>query len=105
MEVKEIRPDQARAGASSGGVAGGDGLSAEAASAMMAGGHPHRRKEHGNRSGTNGTGFCAAESGEERSEAVGLRGEKECRAGVLSAGLEPDLHERTRMFRQRHQTV
>src|SRR3989442_12585668 len=45
MEVKEIRPDQARAGASSGGVAGGGGLSAEAGSAMMAGGNPQLRKE------------------------------------------------------------
>src|SRR5581483_6057282 len=46
-----------------------------------------RERSHESCRGTNRTGFHAAESGQEGSEAFGLCREEERRAGVLSAGL------------------
>src|SRR6202040_423777 len=51
---------------------------------------------------TEGAGFHAAGPEQEGSEAFGFCGEKESGAGVLSAGLEPDLHQRTCVLRERH---
>src|SRR6266481_9390652 len=67
--------------------------------------HIDGRKEHGDSSGTNGAGFRAAEPGQEGSEAFRFRGQEKRGAGVVSAGLEPDLHERTCLLRQRHAVV
>src|SRR5581483_3204854 len=64
-----------------------------------------RERSHESCRGTNRTGFHAAESGQEGSEAFGLCREEERRAGVLSAGLEPRVHERTRLLCERHEAV
>src|SRR5205814_2408078 len=47
----------------------------------------------------------AVEPGKERSEAVGSCREEERRAGLVSAGLEPHLHQRARLLRERHEEV
>src|SRR5256885_7035745 len=60
---------------------------------------------HGYWSWRKGAGFYAAEPGQERSEALGFCGQEKCGAGVVSAGLEPDLHERACVFRERHEIV
>src|SRR5258708_38379597 len=60
----------------------------------------HRRKENEYRGRKDGAGFHAFESGKKGSEALGFRGEKERRACVVPAGLEPDVHERARLLRK-----
>src|SRR5258707_1840540 len=65
----------------------------------------HRRKEYEYRGGTDGTGFYAIESGKEGSQTFGFRGEKERRTCVVPAGLEPDLHERACVLRERYEGV
>jgi hypothetical protein len=44
--------------------------------------------------GAAGAGFYVAESGQEGCEAFGFCGEEKCGFGVVSLGLESDLHER-----------
>src|SRR6266852_9409884 len=65
----------------------------------------YRRKEYEHRRGTDSAGFYAVESGKKGSEAFRLREEKECRAGVVPAGLEPDMHQRARLLCQRDEEV
>src|SRR6202158_3553203 len=65
----------------------------------------HRRKEYEYRGGTDGAGFYANESGKEGSEAFGFRGEKERRTCVVPAGLEPDVHQRACVLRERYEGV
>src|SRR5207253_5796203 len=65
----------------------------------------HRRKAYEYRGGTDGPGFCAFESGKKGSEAFRFRGEKECRTRVVPAGLEPDVHERACVLRERYEGV
>src|ERR1700759_5029764 len=63
--------------------------------------HGGSQYEHCRR--TNRTGLHPERSKPERSEAFGFRGQEECGAGVLPVGLEPHLHERTRLLRGRHE--
>src|SRR5216684_6749186 len=65
----------------------------------------HRRKEYEYRRGTDSAGFYTIKSGKKGSEAFRLRGKKECRAGVVPAGLEPDMHQRARLLCQRDEEV
>src|SRR5438309_11984546 len=65
----------------------------------------HRRKAYEYRGGTDGPGFCAFESGKKGSEAFRFRGEKECRTRVVPAGLEPDVHKRACVLRERYEGV
>src|SRR6266704_6573285 len=65
----------------------------------------HRRKAYEYRGGTDGSGFCAFESGKKGSEAFRFRGEKECRTRVVPAGLEPDVHKRACVLRERYEGV
>src|SRR6267154_1579052 len=64
-----------------------------------------RRKAYEYRGGTDGSGFYALESGKKGSDAFRFRGEKECRTRVVPAGLEPDVHERACVLRERYEGV
>src|ERR1700733_9399454 len=55
--------------------------------------------------GAEGAGFYVAESGQEGCEVVRFRREEKCRFGLVSARLEPDLHERARLLRERDEVI
>src|SRR5277367_1541441 len=64
-----------------------------------------RRIAYGHHRGKRGAGVYAEGSVAKRSEAFGFCGQKKCGADVLPAGLEPDLHQRTRLFCKRNEVV
>src|SRR5580700_3205264 len=59
-----------------------------------------RRNDYEHRRGQYSTGFYAERSVAKRCKAIGLRGQEKCCAGILSAGLESNVHQRARLLRQ-----
>src|SRR5271165_2686351 len=63
------------------------------------------RISDGNLSRSGRSGFCVEGSEPERSEAFRFSGKEKCGDCVLSAGLEPGVHERARLLRERHEAI
>src|SRR5580700_219137 len=61
------------------------------------------RIRNGNLSGDSGSRLYAEGSEPKRSEAFGIQRQEKCSAGFLSARLEPGVHERACLLRQRHE--
>src|SRR5580658_10600368 len=63
------------------------------------------RIRHGNLGRGGRSGFCVEGSEPEGSEALGFSGKEKRSDRVLPAGLEPGVHERARLLRERYEAI